>query len=79
MPAEHKIEAVDRLKEKLERSTIVISADPTGMSVTDMTAFRRALRESDVESQHPDHLQMLRNTSPHQDALTNHKTNRTSL
>jgi len=49
MPAEHKIEAVDRLKEKLERSTIVISADPTGMSVTDMTAFRRALRESDVE------------------------------
>jgi len=49
MPAEHKIEAVDRLKEKLKRSTIVISADPTGMSVTDMTAFRRSLRKSDVE------------------------------
>ena len=49
MPAEHKIEKVDRLREKIEQSTIVISADPTGMSVTDMTAFRRALRESGVE------------------------------
>ena len=49
MPTEQKIEAVDRLREKLEGSTIVISADPTGMSVTDMTAFRRALRERGVE------------------------------
>ena len=49
MPTEQKIEAVDRLREKLEGSTIVISADPTGMSVRDMTAFRRALRDRGVE------------------------------
>ena len=49
MPTQQKIDAVASLKEKFEGASIVISTDYTGMSVTAMTAFRRALRQQGVE------------------------------
>ena len=49
MPTQQKTQKVASLKEKLEEATIVISTDYTGMSVTAMTAFRKALRGEGVE------------------------------
>ena len=49
MPTQQKVDAVASLKEKFEGASIVISTDYTGMSVTAMTAFRRALRQQGVE------------------------------
>ena len=49
MPKQANIDAVDRLRQQLEESSVVISTDFTGMSVRAMTDLRRALRESGVE------------------------------
>lgn len=49
MPTQEKVEAVDFLADKFDRSTIVITTDYTGLPVGDMTALRRALREAGVE------------------------------
>ena len=49
MPTQAKIEQVDLLADKFERSTIVISTDYTGLPVSEMTDLRRALREAGVE------------------------------
>ena len=49
MPTEKKREMVAEIRKLLEGSTVAISADYTGLGVTDMTALRRALREQDVE------------------------------
>ena len=49
MPTEKKRETVAEIRRLLEGSTVAISADYTGMAVTDMTALRRALREQGVE------------------------------
>ncbi len=49
MPTQAKAESVDTLAEKIDRSTIVITTDYTGMPVGEMTALRRALREGGVE------------------------------
>ena len=49
MPAERKIQEVERLKALFESSNTLIFADFTGMNVGAMTELRRALRERDVE------------------------------
>ena len=48
MPTEAKIKKVEEIKDLLEKSTILISTDFTGMDVNSMTALRRALREKGV-------------------------------
>ena len=48
MPTEAKIKKVEEIKDLLERSTILISTDYTGMGVDSMTALRRALRGKGV-------------------------------
>ena len=48
MPTQQKIAQVEEIKGWIEGSTIAISTDYTGMSVTAMTELRKALRESGV-------------------------------
>ena len=48
MPTEKKEQAVRDIQGWLDGATIVISTNYTGMSVSDMTALRRVLREKDV-------------------------------
>ena len=50
MPTQDKIDQVAKIKNWIDGSTIAISTDYTGMSVTNMTELRRALRESEDES-----------------------------
>ncbi len=49
MPTEQKIDRVSALKEKLERCTIAVTADYTGISVNEMTELRRRMRAVGVE------------------------------
>jgi large subunit ribosomal protein L10 len=49
LPTERKVRSVEELSRLIEGSTILISADYTGMSVDAMTAMRSALRQRDVE------------------------------
>lgn len=49
MPTQEKIERVQELKDKIERSTITLSADYTRTSVNQMTQLRRAMRAAGVE------------------------------
>ena len=49
LPTQHKIDRVSSLKDKLERSTIVVTADYSGISVNEMTELRRRMRASGVE------------------------------
>ena len=49
MPTQEKIDRVQTLKEKIERSTITLTADYTGISVNEMTDLRRRLRDAGVE------------------------------
>ena len=49
MPTQAKFEAVELLKDKFERSSIVITTNYTGLPVSEMTDLRRALREANVE------------------------------
>ena len=49
MPTEAKIQRVDTLKGKLERSSITVAADYTGMSVNEMTDLRRRMRAAGVD------------------------------
>lgn len=49
MPAEHKIQEVERLKTLFESSNTLICADFSRMGVGPMTELRRALRERGVE------------------------------
>ena len=46
MPTQKKIEAVEELRERIERAQIVIAADYAGLSVTEMSELRRAVRET---------------------------------
>ena len=47
MPSEKKIEEVQALRERIERSTIVIAADYRGLTVNDMVELRRAIRNAE--------------------------------
>jgi large subunit ribosomal protein L10 len=49
MPTQDKIDAVEELRERLARCTVAISADYRGLSVSEMGALRRRLREAEVE------------------------------
>ena len=49
VPTTDKARQVEELAERFSRSTIVITADYTGLGVDQMTELRRALRQSDVE------------------------------
>jgi large subunit ribosomal protein L10 len=49
VPTQAKVEAVDLLADKFERSTILITTDYSGLPVGEMTMLRRALREAGVE------------------------------
>ena len=49
MPTEAKIQRVNVLKDKLERCTIAIAADYTGLSVNEMTNLRRRMRAAGVD------------------------------
>ncbi len=49
MPTEAKIQRIDTLKGKLERSSITVAADFTGLSVNEMTDLRRRMRAAGVD------------------------------
>ncbi|HEV8574706.1 MAG TPA: 50S ribosomal protein L10 [Dehalococcoidia bacterium] len=49
MPTQKKIDTVAELKERIERATIVASAEYRGMRVKDMVEMRRRLREAGVD------------------------------
>jgi large subunit ribosomal protein L10 len=49
MPTDRKMKEVDELRELLESSTAIVTADHSGVSVTDMTSLRRSLREQGVK------------------------------
>ena len=49
MPTEAKIQRVDVIRDKLERSSIAIAADYTGLSVNEMTDLRRRMRVAGVD------------------------------
>jgi large subunit ribosomal protein L10 len=50
MPTARKETTVSELKELVERASIVISAEYRGLSVKEITALRRALRDAGVEA-----------------------------
>ncbi len=56
MPTAKKIEQVEQLRDRVQRATIAISADYRGLSVAQMQALRRKLREAGVE------LRVVKNT-----------------
>ena len=49
MPTESKIKVVDELRGYMERCTIVVSTDFSGLTVDDMTLLRVALRSKEVQ------------------------------
>ena len=49
MPTQQNLDRVDAIRDWIDRCTIAISTDYTGLSVADMTSLRRALRESGIE------------------------------
>lgn len=49
MPTQEKVDRVAELKDKLERSSIVVSTGYTGMNANQMVDLRRRMREGGVE------------------------------
>jgi len=49
MPTQKKIEAVESLRDCIERAAITISAEYRGLSMAEMNALRRAARDADVD------------------------------
>lgn len=49
MPTQHKIDQVADIKDRIERSTIVIATDYRGLTVQEMQVLRRRLREGGLE------------------------------
>ena len=56
MPTQRKIETVEALRERIERSALTIAADIHGLRVQDMEQIRRRLRAASVE------LKVVKNT-----------------
>ena len=50
MPTQRKIESVAELKELAAGATIIVGAEYRGLTVKEMTALRRSLREAGVEA-----------------------------
>ena len=49
MPTQKKVEAVQELRERIERAAIIIAAEYRGMSVGELSALRHAIRDAGVE------------------------------
>ena len=49
MPAERKVQQVEEMRQWMEKCTVAVSTDYTGLGVTVMTGLRRALRDKDIE------------------------------
>ena len=49
MPTDRKIQQVSEIKERLERCSIAVSTNPTGLNANDMNDLRSRLRERGVE------------------------------
>ena len=49
MPTQQKLDRVSELKDKLERCTIALTADYTGVSVNEMVELRRRMRSAGAE------------------------------
>jgi large subunit ribosomal protein L10 len=49
MPTQKKMETVQELRDRIARSSIIIATDYRGLSVTEMSALRRAVRDAGVE------------------------------
>jgi large subunit ribosomal protein L10 len=49
VPTQKKVETVEELRERIERSTITIATQYSGLSVTEMGQLRRAVRDAGVE------------------------------
>lgn len=49
MPTQKKIDLVQELRDRIERSVIAIAADYRGLTVTEMGQLRRAIKEAGVE------------------------------
>ncbi len=49
MPTDRKVQQVADIRERLERCSIAVSTNPTGLDANDMNDLRRRLRERDVE------------------------------
>src|SRR3990172_6792826 len=49
MPTQKKIDTVEELRERIERSSIAIAADYRGLTVTELGQLRRAIREAGGE------------------------------
>jgi large subunit ribosomal protein L10 len=49
VPTQKKIDTVEELRQAIERSSIAIAAEYRGLSVTEMSQLRRALRDAGVE------------------------------
>ncbi len=49
MPTDRKIQQVAEIKERLERCSIAVSTNPTGLDANDMNELRSRLREREVE------------------------------
>ena len=49
MPTDRKIQQVAEIKERLERCSIAVSTNPTGLDANEMNELRSRLRERDVE------------------------------
>ena len=49
MPTQVKVDRVEELKDKLERCSIAVSTNYTGIGVNDITDLRRRMRDAGVE------------------------------
>jgi large subunit ribosomal protein L10 len=49
MPTQKKIDLVEEMRDQIERSSIAIATEYRGLSVTEMVALRRAIRQAGVE------------------------------
>ncbi len=49
MPTQQNLNKVDAIRDWINRCTIAIATDYTGLSVADMTSLRKALRDSGIE------------------------------
>ena len=49
MPTQRKIEIVEELRDRIERSVIAIATEYRGLSATEMVQLRKAMREAGVE------------------------------
>ena len=49
MPTDRKIQQVQALRDKLDRCTIAIATDPTGLNVNNINELRKLLRSRNVE------------------------------